>query len=106
MSQLRQLEEERAARDAAWDAKMEERRQEIERRMGSDDDPGGQPVAEDTPLEPGDRLFAQDGLRWKEAEVVKVRPDGRVKIHWIGWDSNWDEVVERNQLRLPDEPSP
>jgi hypothetical protein len=60
----------------------------------------GIPVTAGTPLEKGQRLQAEQEGLWWAAEVMSLRPDGRVKIHYTGWASSWDEVVPRSRLRL------
>jgi hypothetical protein len=61
----------------------------------------GDPVTDDTPLAVGTKVVAQWGNQWWDAEVLIVNPDGKVKIHYPGWDSKFDEVVPRDRLRLP-----
>ena len=63
-------------------------------------DPTGRQVTEDTELKPGDRVIALWNDVWWEAEVLGVRSDGKVKVHYSGWDSEWDEVLPRNRLQL------
>ena len=60
----------------------------------------GGPVTADTPLKPGDTLQAKWAGMWWPAEVVEVLERGRVKIHYTGWDAQWDEAVPRSRLRL------
>ncbi len=64
-------------------------------------DPAGQSVLEDTSLKPGDRVIAWWNGDWWKAEVIEVHPDGKIKVHYTGWDSQWDEVLERDRLQLP-----
>jgi hypothetical protein len=61
----------------------------------------GGPVTAETALAPGAKVMAQWGNNWWEAEVLAVQPDGRVKVHYTGWDASFDEVVPRERLRLP-----
>jgi hypothetical protein len=32
--------------------------------------------------------------------VLAVRDDGKVRVHWTGWDKSWDETVSRSRLRM------
>jgi hypothetical protein len=48
------------------------------------------------------RLESQDvyqGLAWWVAKVVERNNPIRYKIHYPGWESRWDEWVERRRLR-------
>jgi hypothetical protein len=65
----------------------------------------GQPVTAETPLAPGRAVLAEWGNRWWPAEVVAVEADGRVKVHFTGWDAAFDEAVPRERLRLPPQPA-
>lgn len=44
------------------------------------------------------------GDEWWAGEVLRVQPNGRVRIHYLGWDSDWDEDVPRSRLQLPRQP--
>jgi hypothetical protein len=59
------------------------------------------PVTERTRLAPGDALHVEWGGRWWAGSVVRVEDDGRVRIHYEGWASSWDETVPRSRLALP-----
>lgn len=60
------------------------------------------PVTSDAKLKPGDRLKTRwVGSKWYDVEVLAVLEDGRVKIHWVGYGSNWDEVRSRAKLFRP-----
>lgn len=54
-----------------------------------------------TPLEVGQKLETTWGSSWYESEVTSLLDDGTVKIHYTGWSSNFDEIVDRNRLRNP-----
>ncbi|CAM9720176.1 unnamed protein product, partial [Sphacelaria rigidula] len=41
------------------------------------------------------------GRSWWEATVVQKVDGHRYRIHYPGWDSNWDEWVCRDRLRWP-----
>ena len=62
-------------------------------------EPTGTPVTTDTSLTAGDAVEVKWGNQWWNGEVLKVRDDGKVKIHYVGWDKRWDEVVPRKRLR-------
>jgi hypothetical protein len=74
-------------------------------RRGND----GGPVTARTLLKAGDKVQARWAGAWWPAEVVAVLGRGRVKVHYTGWEHDWDEAVPRSRLRLgspPDEPAP
>src|SRR5947209_18994300 len=56
---------------------------------------GGEPA-----LKVGDAIQVEWYGSWWPAEVVSLRKDGRVKIHYSGWGSSWDEVVPRSRIRV------
>lgn len=57
------------------------------------------PVADHEKLKPGDKLKTRwVGSKWYDVEVVDVLEDGRVKILWVGYGSNWDEARPRAKL--------
>jgi hypothetical protein len=39
------------------------------------------------------------GYYAERAQVVSVEPDGKVRIHYEGWDARWDETVPRSRLQ-------
>eukprot|EP00752_Nemacystus_decipiens_P001938 g1867.t1 len=45
------------------------------------------------------------GRSWWEATVVQKVDGYMYRIHYPGWDSNWDEWVVRDRLRWPVDPS-
>jgi hypothetical protein len=64
----------------------------------------GSSVTSDTELFVGQILLVLDSRQWYPAEILELLDDGRVKIHFRGWGSTWDKVVERTALQLaPDE---
>lgn len=65
--------------------------------------PSGIPVTANTALCVGQRLRVESGGNWWAGEVLELKPDGNVKIHYVGWDSTWDEVVPRTRLQLEPE---
>ena len=74
-------------------------------------EPTGAPVTGDTVLQAGDKvqvlwtgtLTLPDGKTtnesWWSGEVLACNQDDTVKIHYIGWRSEWDESVSRDRLR-------
>jgi hypothetical protein len=60
----------------------------------------GNPVAASTPLGIGQKVQVQWNGQWWNGEVLAILSDGRVKIHYAGWDSSWDEAVPRSRLQL------
>jgi hypothetical protein len=63
-----------------------------------------QPVLANTAVRKGDRLLVEWFGYWWPGEVVQTLDNGQVKIHYSGWDSNWDEVVARDRLRVQTPP--
>jgi hypothetical protein len=61
----------------------------------------GAPVSATSALELGDEVLADWMGMWWTAEVRDLQDDGRVRIHYTGWDGYPDEVVPRDRLRLP-----
>jgi hypothetical protein len=64
--------------------------------------PTGAPVGAGDALAPGDKVLVEWGGAWHQGEVLEALPDGTVKIHYVGWDANWDEAVPRSRLRRPE----
>jgi hypothetical protein len=62
--------------------------------------PSGLPVGPDTPLEVGAAVLANWRGVWWRAQVVALEPGDLVRIHYVGWDSRWDETVPRSSLLL------
>jgi len=50
-------------------------------------------------LRVGDAVEAEWNGAWYPATVLAVQPDGRVRIHYTGWSSTWDETVPRDRFR-------
>ena len=63
-------------------------------------DATGPPVTAETVLDPGDKIHVQWGSSWYLGTVIAVNPDGRVQIHYEGFDESNAEVVARDRLRL------
>jgi hypothetical protein len=62
--------------------------------------PVGVPVGPETPLAPGDFVEIQWGSQWWAGRVVRLEPQGRVWVHYLGWDPTNDEVVPRERLHV------
>ncbi len=63
--------------------------------------PSGKPVAPKTQLKEGDRVLVEWQNTWWKGKVLEVLPGGDVKIHYVGWDAQFDEVVPRTRLQHP-----
>ncbi len=49
-------------------------------------------------LQPGQGVLVEWGGQWWSGEVLWA--DGpQVRIHYLGWESSWDEVVPRSRLQ-------
>ena len=55
---------------------------------------------ENTALEVGQNLQVHQVNGWWAGQILALRADGTVKIHYVGWESSWDEWVGRDRLRL------
>ena len=58
-------------------------------------------VDADTKLAPGYRLQVEWKEKWYDGQVLAVNGDGTVKIHYVGYETSWDETVPRSRLYLP-----
>ena len=61
----------------------------------------GKPVDASTALAQGDRVLVEQGSAWWRGRIKNVGDDGNVTIHYVGWESNFDETVPRSRLQLP-----
>ena len=61
----------------------------------------GQPVDAGIPLPAGTRLLAEWAGKWMAVEVLEIKADGKVRIHWVGWGNQFDEDLPRHRLRFP-----
>ena len=54
----------------------------------------------------GDAVSVDYRGAWYAATVLAVQPDGRLRIHYDGWDASWDEDVVPSRVKLgaPDAP--
>ena len=76
--------------DPAWDS-----------HDGNPVTPSGKLIAATSNLAPGDRVLVEQGGTWWRGRVKRVIPTGNVEIHFVGWESTWDEVVPSTRLQLP-----
>jgi hypothetical protein len=63
----------------------------------------GKAVTATTKLAVRQTLQVEAGEMWWAARVVQLLEDDRVKIHYVGWDDSFDEVVLRSRLQLDDQ---
>lgn len=61
-------------------------------------------VTAETKLKVDQEVQVESGDEWWAGKVLMLLPDGRAKIHYVGWDSSWDEEVPRSRLQLPSKP--
>lgn len=68
--------------------------------------PTGRVIGPDTPLALGDQILAEWRGFWWQASIVSLEPNGDVRIHYLGWGYDWDEVVPRCRLQedVPERP--
>jgi hypothetical protein len=62
----------------------------------------GRTVNADTKLERNQVLQVEWGRTWWAARIMELLPGNQARIHYLGWDSGWDEVVPRSRLQLDD----
>jgi len=60
----------------------------------------GKAVTAETPLRVGMVLQVEWSGEWWAARIIGIQRDGQVKIHYLGWEPEWDEVVPRSRLQL------
>ncbi|MFO0864615.1 MAG: hypothetical protein U0744_08195 [Gemmataceae bacterium] len=63
-------------------------------------EPSGVQVDEDTQLRVGGTVLSFSQGRWWRAEIVGFERDGRVRIHFPGWDAKWDTAIPRHELQV------
>lgn len=63
-------------------------------------EPSGIPVQPETRLEVGSTVLAFSQDRWWRAEVVALVGRDMVRIHYPGWEAEWDETVPRGELQV------
>jgi hypothetical protein len=71
--------------------------------VGTSVDPTGIWADDETPLESGYFVLARSQGRWRRAVVVEMKSGDRALVHFLGWDSFWDEIHYRHKLQLPPE---
>ena len=59
------------------------------------------PVLPTSTLEEGQALLAEHRDYWYPVTILALEPDGRVRIHYQGWEARYDETVSRERLRFP-----
>ncbi len=113
-NKVQRLEQKVAALEAQV-AALEPLRKEYEQREAFrkeveelGDSPGpiestNQPVAANTALKCGQILQVEQGGQWWAGRILSLLPDGNVKVHYLGWAADWDEVVPRTRLQLDPE---
>lgn len=68
---------------------------------GTTDDPGGYSPPLEQPLQPGLQVHVEWRGSWFRAEVVDAPYNGpEVRVHYLGWDAEWDENVTRDRIRV------
>ena len=82
------------------DSFVDESGQSVE-NTGTQQDPGGYTPTADQPLPAGQRVHVEWRGSWYLADVVDA-PYGssEVRVHYIGWDAEWDENVTRDRIRI------
>lgn len=60
----------------------------------------GRCVTKRTRLKVGQVLQVQWQQQWWAARVLRARRDGKVRIRYVGWGSEYDETVVRSRLQL------
>jgi hypothetical protein len=60
----------------------------------------GRSVTKRTRLKVGQVLQVQEQQQWWAARVLRARRDGKVRIRYVGWGSEYDETVVRSRLQL------
>jgi len=63
--------------------------------------PSGSPVRADTPLVAGQPVQIEWLGSWYTGSILAVHPDGRVRVHYVGWADTYDEDLDRARLQLP-----
>ncbi len=62
--------------------------------------PTGALVTGETSLHMGGNVHVESDGSWYERIITSVHEDGRVGVHYDGWESRYDEDVPRSRLRL------
>jgi hypothetical protein len=72
---------------------------------GAPVNPSGKLVQHDTPLVVGSSVLAEWYGLWWRAKVVSIESEDDIRIHYVGWDDQWDETVPRSRLQEDVPPS-
>jgi hypothetical protein len=64
--------------------------------------PTGLCIQANTPLPVGTEVLARWQDTWWRASVLEVQSPDRIKVHYVGWDSQWDEVLPLSALQHAD----
>jgi hypothetical protein len=67
---------------------------------GAPVEPSGIEISDDTELEVGMKVLANWSGKWWRAEILAKESRGRVRVHFVGWDSMWDQSMARNDLQV------
>lgn len=54
-----------------------------------------------TVLTPNQALMVEWNGRWYPSTVVRLNPDGTVRIHYVGWSDSFDEDAARARIHIP-----
>ncbi len=57
-------------------------------------------IAPDTPLDVGQDLQIKWGESWWAGTILGFEPDGRIRVHYFGWEDSWNEPKPRAELQL------
>jgi hypothetical protein len=63
-------------------------------------EPSGIPMQPETPLDVGAIVLANSQGQWWRAEVVGIEDGDMVRIHYPGWEDEWDESVSKTELQV------
>lgn len=63
-----------------------------------------EPVTASTELVVGQSVAVEWKGKWYRGQVLALRGDGTVRVHYVGWDDKWDEDVPRTRLLFGDKP--
>ncbi|MDG2383426.1 MAG: hypothetical protein P8N76_17275 [Pirellulaceae bacterium] len=66
-------------------------------------EPTGKTVLSAEQLNAGDRVIVNWKESWWRGKALEVFANDMVKVHYIGWSDNWDEVVQVARIQLPAE---
>lgn len=58
------------------------------------------PLPEGATVEPGEKYVCEVSGYWLPVVVTGAEEDGKLPIHWEGFDDQFDERVDRKQIRI------